>query len=114
MKTDNIAASMDSGDPDQLLTPRQVAGVLMIETDTLAKWRMGKGRTGPPFVKLGRSVRYPRSGLRKFIVLNTVENTAQAHFRSTKTSAGCGHSVGTAITLTPPRCGGPVSCRPKS
>ncbi|SDR20898.1 hypothetical protein SAMN04489765_3848 [Tsukamurella pulmonis] len=43
---------------DQLLTPRFVSNDVGKSTKTLSAWR-GVG-TGPPSVKVGGSVRYPR------------------------------------------------------
>ena len=48
-----------------LLTPPQTAKRLNITTWTLTKWRT-KGQ-GPPFVKVGRAVRYREADLDKWI-----------------------------------------------
>ena len=40
----------------RLLTTRQVADHLSVREATLVRWR--KTRTGPPYVKVGRAVRY--------------------------------------------------------
>lgn len=45
---------------DELLTPEEVAGYLKVKTQTLAKWRVQ--RDGPPYLKLGRLVRYSEAG----------------------------------------------------
>lgn len=49
-------------DPDEMLTPDEVAGIAKVKKQTLAEWRW-RG-TGPPFHKLGKSrcsrVRYKR------------------------------------------------------
>ncbi|MFB9775389.1 helix-turn-helix domain-containing protein [Brevibacterium otitidis] len=42
--------------PVPLWTPAQVAEYLAVPEDRLARWRCD--RVGPPFVKIGRSVRY--------------------------------------------------------
>lgn len=39
-----------------LLLPQQAAEILGVKVQTLAEWRLN-GR-GPPFIKLGRAVRY--------------------------------------------------------
>lgn len=54
-----------SNDDDDLLTPSAAAKLLGVSLSWLAKARM-RG-DGPPFVKIGRSVRYPMPALREFI-----------------------------------------------
>jgi hypothetical protein len=58
---------------EALLLPEEAAKILNLSTSWLAKAR-GDG-TGPEFVKLGRAVRYKRSGLLKFIQEQTRTNT---------------------------------------
>ena len=65
---------MDTDTPyiDPLLPPERAAGFL----DTiswLAKARMTGG--GPEFVKIGRAIRYPMSGLQKFIQARVRKST---------------------------------------
>lgn len=43
---------------DESLREREAAIILGLAPNTLAHWRISGA--GPPFVKLGRSVRYPR------------------------------------------------------
>jgi predicted DNA-binding transcriptional regulator AlpA len=50
--------------PERLLTPRDAARILGISESWLAKSRM-RG-DGPPYVKLGRSVRYGEDDLAKW------------------------------------------------
>jgi predicted DNA-binding transcriptional regulator AlpA len=50
---------------DRLLTPRDAAAFLRVSESWLAKARM-RG-DGPPYVKVGRSVRYPEGGLRQWM-----------------------------------------------
>ena len=47
--------------PERLLTPKEAANLLRVSASWLAKARM-RG-DGPPFVKLGRSVRYSEAAL---------------------------------------------------
>ena len=58
---------------DKLLTPKEVADRLRVETDTLEKWRAI--RKGPAWIKLGDSprspVRYPQSALDEYLKQNT-------------------------------------------
>lgn len=51
----------ESSDHERLLTPREAASFLRVSESWLAKARM-RG-DGPPFVKVGRSIRYPESAL---------------------------------------------------
>jgi excisionase family DNA binding protein len=44
------------GDTGRLLRPHELSELLGVPVGTLANWR--SGRTGPPFVKVGRHVRY--------------------------------------------------------
>lgn len=43
-------------DTGRLLRPRELSELLGVPVGTLANWR--SARTGPPFVKVGRHVRY--------------------------------------------------------
>jgi excisionase family DNA binding protein len=61
---------------DPLLHPKEVAKLLNVSVSWLAKSRLSG--TGPRFVKIGRSVRYPESAVREFI---------KAHMRSSTTEA---------------------------
>lgn len=59
--------------PD-MLTPQEVAVILggikkPVPVRTLAFWR--KSGKGPPFVQIGRTIRYPDDGLKKFIEART-------------------------------------------
>ncbi len=49
----------------EYLSPRQVSQLTGIEAGTLANWRWS-GR-GPDFVRLGRSIRYPKQDLQHWI-----------------------------------------------
>jgi predicted DNA-binding transcriptional regulator AlpA len=50
----------------RLLTDRDVSAVTGAARSTLAKMRLRGG--GPPFVRLGTSVRYPEDALREWLV----------------------------------------------
>jgi len=50
---------------DRLLTPKEAAFFLRVSTSWLAKARMNGN--GPPFVKVGRSVRYSEAALREWM-----------------------------------------------
>jgi excisionase family DNA binding protein len=59
MRANNTSATVS--DDETLLTPAEAAKYLKISLSWLAKGRM-RGE-GPPFVRLGRSIRYLRSSL---------------------------------------------------
>jgi len=52
-------------DQDQLLTPADAARYLTKAKATLAKQRLAGG--GPEFLKLGKSIRYRRSALDRYL-----------------------------------------------
>lgn len=55
----------------RLLDPNEAAEALGVKVQTLAIWRSTK-RYDLPFVKIGRSVKYRRESIEKFIEDNTV------------------------------------------
>ena len=57
-------------DPDSLLKELEAADLLDLSVRTLQSWRMR--RAGPPFVQVGRAVRYRRRDLLTWIEANTV------------------------------------------
>lgn len=59
-----------------LLTPRQAAERLAIAGHTLARWRLEGG--GPPYVKVGASVRYDAQDLDAFIESRKRRSTSDA------------------------------------
>ena len=50
----------------ELIDPPEVSRILKITVETLAQWRHHK-RYPLPYVKIGRSVRYDREAVQKFI-----------------------------------------------
>ena len=52
-------------DPNQLLTEKETASLICYTQRALQNWRLRGG--GPEYVKIGRSVRYQRSDVMKFI-----------------------------------------------
>jgi hypothetical protein len=54
-----------------LLTETEVAALLRVNTGTLANWRWR--RSGPPYLKVGSTVRYPRTALAAYMQSVTVE-----------------------------------------
>jgi len=59
-----------NAEAEVLLTESQAAQLLQISIRTLQAWRLR--RSGPPYVQLGRAVRYRRSDLMGWIESNTV------------------------------------------
>ena len=55
---------------EELLTPDQLAAVLNVDTGTLANWRYQ--RTGPPYTKAGKCVRYRPSDVEEWLRENTI------------------------------------------
>ncbi len=51
---------------DPLLTTNQLAAELGVHPVTLAQWRLVDGK-GPPFVKVGSSVRYRRGDVDEWL-----------------------------------------------
>lgn len=56
-----------------LLPPSEVTARIGFAEQTLANWR--SKRTGPPWVKVGRLVRYPEDRLDAWIAENAVART---------------------------------------
>jgi predicted DNA-binding transcriptional regulator AlpA len=56
-----IAAGV--GEADDLLDTRHLAAWLGMQPNTLEIWRRTNPRKGPPYIKLGRMVRYKRSAV---------------------------------------------------
>jgi len=58
-------SSTPGGEPAILLTTKEAAVLLALQTQTLEMWR-GRGR-GPKYLKLGSAVRYERRELEAFV-----------------------------------------------
>jgi hypothetical protein len=59
-----------------LLTPIEAAAILKVKPNTLAKWRVTG--EGPPFIRVGRSVRYRARDIACFIDRRTRHSTSEA------------------------------------
>jgi hypothetical protein len=70
-----MAISTSAVSTDPLLDERAAANFLDISHLTLRKWRCVGG--GPEFVKIGRCVRYERSGLERFVQNRVRTSTSQ-------------------------------------
>ena len=65
----------ETANPEQLMTEKDVAGLICITQRALQNWRLRGG--GPEYVKIGRSVRYQRRDVMKFIEDRKRKHTAQ-------------------------------------
>ncbi|HWY36463.1 MAG TPA: helix-turn-helix domain-containing protein [Nitrosopumilaceae archaeon] len=54
---------------DKFLTITEVMQMFNLSRDTLSRYRVSG--TGPPFIKIGGSIRYRRKDIRKWIKQNT-------------------------------------------
>jgi hypothetical protein len=68
-------------DPDCAFNENQAAEFLGVSVRTLQAWRVRGG--GPPYVKIGRAVRYQRRTLVNFQEEHTVTSTSEADARAT-------------------------------
>ncbi|WP_024707818.1 MULTISPECIES: helix-turn-helix transcriptional regulator [Martelella] len=62
-------------DPDFLMTETLTCELLSVSARTLQAWRLRGG--GPPFVKIGKSVRYKRRDITAWLSANTLTSTSQ-------------------------------------
>jgi excisionase family DNA binding protein len=65
-----IARTQDLSE-DALLTEDEAAESLRISVRTLQAWRLKAA--GPPFVRVGRAIRYRRGDIQAWIRLNTCD-----------------------------------------
>ena len=66
--------SILSGVPGERLNNRQAAEYLGLKETTLNKWRCHGG--GPPYIKLGRLIRYRKADLDAFLMKHVRRSTA--------------------------------------
>ncbi|MCK1417631.1 helix-turn-helix domain-containing protein [Bradyrhizobium sp. CW4] len=62
-------------DPDALLREQEAADLLCLSIRTLQSWRIRSA--GPPFVQVGRAVRYRRRDLIAWIDANTCGRSSE-------------------------------------
>jgi predicted DNA-binding transcriptional regulator AlpA len=60
---------------DELLTTEECAKLLRMSPHTLTDWRVD--RRGPPFVRFGRAVRYPKRAALQFLADRLVRATGE-------------------------------------
>jgi predicted DNA-binding transcriptional regulator AlpA len=71
----NLKSAREPNCCDRLLTPTEAANFLRLSLSWLAKARM-RG-DGPPFIKLGRSIRYSETALRLWMRAQQRLSTSQ-------------------------------------
>jgi excisionase family DNA binding protein len=59
-----------------LISPRDAANVLKVTEGTLAVWRCNR-RYDLPFVRVGRSVKYQRADIERFVEQRTVGSNSE-------------------------------------
>jgi excisionase family DNA binding protein len=65
---------------DRLMTRKEVAAMLQVEPNTIQRWHW-KGQDAPPFIKIGRSVRYWKSEVEAWVERNSTQaNTKTLRF----------------------------------
>ena len=62
-------------DVEETLLPEEMAAILRVKEQTLAKMRM-QGR-GPPFFRDGRIIRYTRQGAAQYMADRTLTSTSE-------------------------------------
>ena len=75
MTREDIPASKPSAGFERLLTPRETADRLRVSLSWLAKARM-RG-DGPPYVKIGRAVRYLENAVHQWMKSQTYLSTSK-------------------------------------
>lgn len=68
------AVDIEATQRDDMLTPEELAALLRTSVAALAMRRYRGG--GPPFVKVGRSVLYPRAEVERFVRKQLRSSTA--------------------------------------
>ena len=79
-KGKDVGPATGSSAIEPLLLPEQAAQILNLSESWLAKGRAAG--YGPQFIKIGRAVRYSKSGLRKFIKERIQSNAREAENRN--------------------------------
>jgi excisionase family DNA binding protein len=73
---------MITGEPSKYLTPLEAARYVRISVSTLAKWRVYGG--GPPFIRIGRVIRYSRGELDAYMAARIARSTSDLSNRGKK------------------------------
>lgn len=68
--------STDAGPIERLLTPRDVSAAIGVPEPTLRDWRTDD--IGPPFIRVGRAVRYRLRDLEQWLDERTVRTGARS------------------------------------
>ena len=72
-----IELGVDPEKPPVNLTPKSTSQITGRTINTLSMWRV-TGRCNLPFVKSGRMVLYPLTGVAEFLLRNEVKHTGDA------------------------------------
>lgn len=94
-----MATSPGDVDDHRLLTEIQAADFLRLSSRTLQAWRCQ--RVGPPFVRVGRAVRYQRSALVSWTAENTVAPQRQPPAARDCSDLGCSPSKNQRLPPAP-------------
>lgn len=81
-------AASPTPDPDELLTRRETAGLCRVSERTLELLATEGG--GPPFLRIGRLVRYRRSALRAWLAARERRSTPEAQASDLDQAAAAG------------------------
>ena len=65
----------------ELLTPLEAAEFLTVTPTTLACWRIRGRRNAPPFIKVGRMIRYDKSALEQWIKSRTYNSVFEYKYQ---------------------------------
>jgi hypothetical protein len=67
---------MKDDDLPPLSDTQRLAKYLGLAEGTLRKWRLVGGEAGPPFVRVGRAVRYRADDVKAWLIQQTVTSTS--------------------------------------
>ena len=65
----------------ELLTPSQAAEFLKVTQGALSSWRREGTRNAPPFIKVGRIIRYEKSALEQWIKNSTYNSVFEYKYQ---------------------------------
>lgn len=55
-------------DAENLLTPEQLAAFLQVKESALVRWRRPEVADGPPFLRVGRAIRYRKADVERWLI----------------------------------------------
>jgi predicted DNA-binding transcriptional regulator AlpA len=74
VNSSSVHQQCTTSEPDRCLSERQVAALLGVSIAALRKWRRVGG--GPPYLRIGKLIRYRFSDLQNFMDLCAVDPNA--------------------------------------